>query len=119
MENTLNYGKLDKEQLRAEVVELTSLLASAYGELAELLKDQQRDYLQAFTRSPGSSVAAKNREAQYYTEELTRQLFDKRAYINSIVLKRDLAMYLLDGNHANPVPFPEVGSLDGDSMAVA
>lgn len=118
MHGTLEYGNLTPSQLRDEVVELTSVLASAYGELALILQDQQRDYLQAYAQSPGSSVAAKNREAQYHTEELTRQLLDKRAYVNSIVLKRELAMFLLSGAKTNTVPFPEIASLDNDGLVV-
>ena len=118
MQNTLTYGQLTKKELLEELVELTSVLASAYGELALILQDQQRDYLQAYVRSPGNSVAAKNREAQHYTEELTRQLFDKRAYINSIVLKRELTMFLLSGAKSNEVPFPLIGSLDSEGLAV-
>ena len=118
MQNTNSYGKLTSEQLREELVELTSVLSAAYGELASLLMDQQRDYLSAYSRSPGSSVAAKNREAQYYTEDLTRQVIDKRAYINSIVLKRELAMFLLSNTRSNEVPFPTIADLDSDGLAV-
>jgi hypothetical protein len=118
MHSTTTYGNLTEEELRFELVELTSVLSSAYGELSILLQDQQRDYLQAYSRSPGSSVAAKNREAQYFTEELTRQVFDKRAYINGIVLKRELSMFLLSGAKVNEVPFPTIGNLDNDSLAV-
>lgn len=118
MHSTTSYGELTDEDLRAELVELTSLLASAYGELALILQDQQRDYLTAYVRSPGNSVAAKNREAQHFTEELTRQLFEKRAYINSIVLKRELSMFLLSGAKTGEVPFPLIGTLDSEGLAV-
>jgi hypothetical protein len=116
LRNVLTYGKLTKDELREELVELTSRLSATYSDLAGQLQDQQRDYLSTYARSPGNSVAAKNREAQYYCEDLTRQIIGTRATINALVLARDLIVFLFLSKAPDIVPFPEIASFDADGM---
>jgi hypothetical protein len=72
------------------------------------MADHQQDYLQAYSTSPGSSVAAKNRDAEYYTTDLSRQIMERRAQINSLVLVRDLIVFILLERQPGPVPFPDL-----------
>jgi hypothetical protein len=83
------------------------------------MADHQQDYLQAYSTSPGSSVAAKNREAQYYTTDLTRQILERRAKINSLLLCRDLITFILLERAPGSLPFPELGHLDTDACTTA
>ena len=118
MRNVSDYSKMGTGDLKLELIELTAVLSSHYTDLAHALGEQQSDYLTAYAQSPGGSVSAKNREAQHYTLEWTRQIFEARANINSLVLARDLLVLLLNGTPPNPVPFPEIGRLDEDACSV-
>lgn len=90
------YSQLTDEQLRDELVVVFSHLFSAHRELGTLVSDQHRAYLEAYARSPGSSVAAKNREAQFQTQDESRDIIQLRALINSLTEARNLIVLLLN-----------------------
>ena len=112
-----NLGQATRDELRAELVQVTTALDSKYSELAVTMQDHQREYLSAYIKEPATSVAAKNRAAQYWCEDLTRQVIQQRAEINSIVLKRDLIVFLMMDEKPGAVPFPDLVSLDSEGLA--
>lgn len=119
MRNVSTYGKLERDELQAELVEVTGALAEEYSSIGSDLADQHRDFLQDYVRSPGSSVAAKNREAQYNSMDITQQIIHSRAKINSLTLCRDLLVFLLISREPGAIPFPNVAAFDEEGMANA
>lgn len=111
------YGQLSRDELKEELVQIMSGLAGGYKELSVAVIDQQREYLQAYIREPANSVAAKNRAAQYYTEELTKQIIELRTKINALSITRDLVILLLDLSVPDALPFPDLVALDSDGLA--
>jgi hypothetical protein len=109
-------GQATRDDLRAELIQVTTALDGKYSELSITMQDHQREYLKAYVQEPATSVAAKNRAAQYWCEDLTRQIIQQRASINSIVLKRDLIVFLLIDDKPNVVPFPELVTLDSEGL---
>lgn len=119
MRNVSTYGRLERDELEAELVEVTGALAAEYISIGSDLADQHRDFLQDYVRSAGSSVAAKNREAQYNSMEITQQIIHSRAKINSLTLCRDLLVFLMLSRKPGEVPFPAVAAFDEEGMANA
>lgn len=119
MRNVTTYNKLTTEEMRDELVVVTSALAAEYEQLGVMLADQHRDFLEDYARSPGGSVAAKNRDAQYANQEVTKQIIIARAKVNSFTLCRDLLVFLLLSNEPGTVPFPVVADFDDDGLVNA
>jgi hypothetical protein len=117
MRNVTTYNQLTEEEQREELVAVTSTLAAEYEHLGILLSDHQRDYLRDYATSPGNSVAAKNREAQYNNMELATEIFQMRAKINSLTLCRDLLTFLLISRLPGATPFPSVAAMDEEGLA--
>ena len=117
--NVSQYHTVPRSELVGELCTITSAICAEYTDLATTISDHQQDYLQAYSTSPGSSVAAKNREAQYYTTDLTRQILERRAKINSLMLCRDLITFILLERVPGTVPFPELATFDNDSCTTA
>ena len=118
MRNVTTYDSLTKEELRSELVIVTSAVAAAYEDLGQHLSDHHRDFLEDYARSPASSVAGKNREAQYANQEAQIWIIQARAKINSLTLCRDLLIFLLLSKEPGILPFPGVAMQDADGMAM-
>jgi hypothetical protein len=89
------YAKLDREELRDELCYIANALAAAYTDYTTVLTEERSDYLDAYARSPGSSVAAKEREAEYNTFHISREVAEAKAKIESLTVCRDLLVTLL------------------------
>ncbi len=119
MRTVNEYGSLTNDELREELVQITATLALEYKDMGAMLADQHRDFLNDYIRSPGGSVAAKNRDAQYNSMDVTSQIIGKRAVINGLVLCRDLITFLLLSKEPGAIPFPTIASFDEDGLASA
>jgi hypothetical protein len=115
--NVAEYGSLGIGELRAELIQITGAIASKYESLGAALADQQQDYITAYVQSPGNSVAAKNREAEWNTQVQIRDIIESRATINSLTLCRDLLVFLLWGTRPDSLPFPQIVGMDEAGMA--
>jgi hypothetical protein len=117
MRNVSTYDKLTLTELRSELVAVTSSIAAAQEDLGTKLSNYHRDYLTAYAHSASSSVAGKNREAQYQHSEEGAVIINERAIINSLTLCRDLLIFMVTSRIPGNVPFPDV-SLDDDGLVV-
>jgi hypothetical protein len=115
--NITEYSKLSVDELRDELVQITAALINEYSALGAALGDHQHDYLDYYIQSPGGSVAAKNREAQYNCTEISRDILNHRANINSLTLCRDLLSFLSLPSRLGNVPFPDLATMDPDGLA--
>jgi hypothetical protein len=95
MRDTTIYGKLDDDELRDELVEVCAALVSAYNELGPLQADKSRTFIEFYARSPGNSVAAKEREADYHTLEINNDIQICELRIEALQIKRQLLEMLL------------------------
>lgn len=109
-------GEATQGELRVELVQVTTAIDGKYSELSIAMQDHQREYLNAYVKEPATSVAAKNRAAQYWCEDLTRQIIQLRAAINSLILKRDLILFLTLIEKPGDVPFPTLATTDADGL---
>jgi hypothetical protein len=90
MRDTTTYGKLDHDELRDELVEVCAALIEAINELPPLTADKNRSWIEGYARSPGNSVAAKEREAEYQTLDVTNELTEVNLRIRALTVKREL-----------------------------
>ena len=116
MRNVSTYTSSTDAELREELVLVTSALTAEYETLGVYLSDYHRDYLRDYAQSPGNSATAKNREAQYANMEMGAETILIRSRINSLILARDLLVFLLISRKPSPVPFPD--TLDDDGLPV-
>lgn len=105
MQPMTTYGTLTPDQLREELILTSAALATEWTELGALCADQHSDYLSAYARSPGSSVAAKNREAEYNCVDQTRDILNSQARMNSLTIRRDLIVFFLMSRQPGKLPF--------------
>ena len=117
MRNVTEYPNLTDEQLKVELTEITSVLSTQYTDLGTMMANQHRDFLHDYIASPGGSVAAKNREAQYNNMETTVEIINTRSAINSLILCRDLLAFFLTGQVPGSVPFPQIATYDSEGLA--
>jgi hypothetical protein len=89
------YGKMSDLQLRDQLVLVSHHLSYLHSELGFQSKEQHKAFLTEYIKSPGGSVAAKNREAEYNTREYTAEVISIRAQINDLTTNRDLIVFLL------------------------
>lgn len=118
MRNVSTYDKLTLEELRTELVLVTSALAAAYEDLGAQLSDYHSDYLVAYAHSASSSVSGKNREAQHQYLNAGARIIQERSKINSLVLCRDLLIFMVTSRQPGATPFPQVAMMDDDGLAV-
>lgn len=116
MQTTTTYGTLSPTELRDELVIVTAALAAEWTELGAICADQHADYLSAYARSPGASVAAKNREAEYNTVDQIRDIMNAQARMNNLTIRRDLLVFLLMAKAPGVVPF-QPAHFDSDWLA--
>lgn len=81
--------------LRKELIDVSANLANLHKELGFLSGEQHRGYLTEYIKSPGGSVSAKNREAEYNTRDITVDVIGCRAQIAELTTNRDLIVFLL------------------------
>lgn len=108
MKNISTYGTLTPIELREELVLISSALYAEHIELGSLCADQHADYLSAYARSPGASVSAKNREAEFNCSDQTRDIMHSQARMNAYTTARDLALFLLGAAKASTYPFDQL-----------
>lgn len=118
MRNVNEYDKLTLEELRTELVVVTSALAAAYEDLGAMISDYHRDYLMSYAHSASSSVAGKNREAQHQHMEVGARIIQERSKINSLVLCRDLLIFMVTSRQPGATPFPAIAREDDDGLTV-
>lgn len=116
MRNVSTYDKLTNEELRAELVVVTSAVAAAYEDIGTRLSDYHRDYLMDYAQSASSSVAGKNREAQHNNMQAGGEIIHERAKINSLILCRDLLVFLSLSRQPGTVPYPAVAIEDSEGL---
>lgn len=116
MRNVSTYNKLTIEELRTELVTVTSAVAAAYEDLGSRLSEYHRDYLQSYAQSASSSVSGKNREAQHNNLEDGSTIINERAKINSLMLCRDLLIFMVTSRIPGAAPFPGVAVEDGEGL---
>lgn len=95
MEQVTNLGKLNKPQLRNELVDIVSTLQSRLREYGGIVADYNSSYYPAYAQCPSNSVSAKERAAEY---ECLDQLNDKvqlEAELRALTAVRDLIVTIL------------------------
>jgi hypothetical protein len=95
MRDTTTYGKLSPLDLKDELVEVCAALTAAYTELGPLYADKNRTWIEAYARSPGNSVAAKEREGDYSCLEIGNDLKVAELRVESLKVKQDLLKLLI------------------------
>jgi hypothetical protein len=89
---TTSYSTLDLDGLLSQYEGLVNTLNANYREYASITTSFNRDYLAAYARSPGNSVVAKEREADFNCQELKNDLtmleYDIKALEASIEMVR-------------------------------
>lgn len=118
MRNVSTYDTLTIEELRSELVEVTSVVAAAYEDLGGMLAEYHRDYLVQYAHSASSSVSGKNREAQYNNMEEGSNIINERSKISSLMLCRDLLVFMVTSRIPGSAPFPLVAVEDGEGLPV-
>ena len=116
MQPMTTYGKLTNDDLREELILVSAALATEWTELGAVCADQHSDYLSAYARSPGSSVAAKNREAEFNCADQTREIMNSQARMNNLTVRRDLIVFLLMSRAPGALPF-QAAHFDTDWLA--
>lgn len=118
MHDSREYGKLSHSELRSELVDVSAYLGHLHSELGYLSSTQHKQFLTEYIKSPGGSVSAKNREAEYNSREVTSEVISVRAQINEAVTNRDLIVFLLLSSqpavapHYPPAAFDDAGLLN-------
>lgn len=104
------------DELRAELVTVTSATAAAYEDLGGMLAAYHRDYLMEYAHSASTSVSGKNREAQHNNMEEGSKIIGERAKINSLMLCRDLLIFMVTSKIPGAAPFPGIAPEDGEGL---
>lgn len=110
-----SYTTLSPLELESELVTVTSVLTAEYQSLGAALSDYHRDFLNDYAQSVAGNVSGKNREAQYANMEAGSEILLQRAKIDSLILCRDLLVFLFLSQAPNSVPFPNI-ALDDDGL---
>lgn len=118
MRNVSTYDKLTIEELRSELVVVTSAVAAAYEDLGTRLSDYHRDYLMDYAQSASQSVSGKNREAQHNNMQAGSVIITDRAKINSLILCRDLLVFMILSREPGMLPFPTIATEDNEGLPV-
>lgn len=116
MRNVSTYDRLTESELRSELVVVTSAVAAAYEDLGTRLSDYHRDYLMDYAQSASQSVSGKNREAQHNNMEAGSIIIQHRAKINSLILCRDLLVFMALSRTPGNLPYPTVATEDNEGL---
>lgn len=116
MNDPREYGKLSVTDLRAELVIISANLGHLHSELGYLSSEQHRQFLTEYIKSPGGSVSAKNREAEYNSREVTAEVISIRAQINEATTSRDLIVFLLLSNQPTQLSQYPPAVFDSDGL---
>jgi hypothetical protein len=116
MRHVSEYDKLTIPEARQELVAITASLTTQYELLGRDLAEYHKEYLADYAQSAAGSVSGKNREAQFINREAADLIINLRANINSLVLARDLLVFLLLSHEPGAVPFPAVARLDDEDL---
>lgn len=92
----LQYEKMTEEELKWELIKVSHDLAYWYDEYGAAIQSHRRRYLTAYIQSPGGSVSAKEKDADFNTIEESNIVTDAQYRIESMVVTRDLLLVLID-----------------------
>jgi hypothetical protein len=95
MEPVNNYGKLSRQALITELVEVSATLTARLRELGGLKQDHNNSFYPAYFRAPGNSVASKEREAEYQTQDIINEMGHVEADIEILSKNRELLLFLI------------------------
>lgn len=117
MRQISEYQTMQEDELYHELIEVSRVLAAKHIELGTFCSDQHVSYLQSYLQSPGNSVAAKNREAEFNTKELTREIIELKAVINALTIQRDLITFLLLKREPSTLIMYPPASIDAEGLS--
>lgn len=117
MQPIQTYDELTPTQLYRELIEVCRVLAYEHRELGTLSSEQHVAYLQQYSVSQGNSVSGREREAQFQTKELTHEIINSRAKINSLTVQRDLIMFLLQAKPASTLLEYPPARIDAEGLS--
>jgi hypothetical protein len=89
MEQVNNYGKLTRPQLIDELTQVVSTLNARIREYGGLIQDRNNTWYPAYFRAPGTSVTAKEKEADYSAIEILNDIALIEADIRALTNARD------------------------------
>jgi hypothetical protein len=95
MESITELGKMNRQQLATELVGIVATLASRIRELGALQSDINHVWYPAYAQEPATSVAAKERAAEYASIHLLEDKSSLLADIDALTVTRDLIVTLL------------------------
>lgn len=89
------YGRLTRSELIEELFEVFNTLAARIKELGALTQDFNNEYFPSYFRSPGQSVAAKEKEADYNCLQIKNDIELCKADIDMLTACRDLLYFVI------------------------
>lgn len=92
----LSYEQMTKDELKSQLIRVTRDLSYWYEELGQFTQDHRRAYLTAYIQSPGGSVAAKEKDAEFQTVDQANNVTDAEFRIESLTVTFSLLEILLD-----------------------
>jgi hypothetical protein len=95
MMEILKLEHMDRDELRVQIVRVTHDLVYWTEELGRFTQDHRRSFLTRYIQSPGGSVAAKEKDAEFGSLEESNMVIDAKARVDSLTITRDLIELLL------------------------
>ena len=95
MFETIEYNKCDKDELFIHLEGLSKHLSSLHVERSIVAQERNRTFYSAYARCPAPSVAAKERDAEFSSQDLDRELIGIDAQVNSATTLITLVMELI------------------------
>ena len=95
MDSATAYGRMSVSRLIEELEGITLTLSSRMRELGSLTQDYNNDFYPTYFRTPGNSVAAKEREANYQCLQHLNEIALVEADIRALTTLRDLLLTML------------------------
>jgi len=74
MPDITTYGKMSRDELLNELADVTNTLQARLRELGGVTQDYNNEFYPLYFRAPGSSVTAKEKEANYGCLQLINDL---------------------------------------------
>ncbi len=90
------YYVLNADELRVRYCQAATDLANLHEELAMVWSDERRAKVEGFVRSQESSVAAREREADFHALESTTTVFEIRGQVAAMQEEIGVLKMLLD-----------------------
>jgi hypothetical protein len=90
-----NYGKMSKGELINELCSVSNTLYARLRELGGVTHEYNITFYDHYAKEPGSSVAAKERAANYNCVPLLNDLADVEGEIKALTVARDCITVIL------------------------